>query len=874
MMPVKPFTTGLIALVALIVLMAALAVSQVDLTGHKERIEQLVLEQTGRQMKINGPVNAKVFPWVGLSLNDVTLSNAAGFEDPVFATAEQGRFQVQLRSLLIGKLKIKSVGLQGLSLRMRREADGKTNWDDLLSATAVVETETDGGDIQEVEAGAPVVAALSIGGLEITDADITYTDARDERYLVLNNFHLTTGAIVLSEAFAFESGFNLNSSRSANVISEIDVSGDIAINLNDNIHRLKNLKLASVSVGAPIVPEALTASVEGELVVDLNQQTMDFEILTGSVLGVPLTGEVHAADWKNNLWLVGELGSGDFEASRMFEQLGVTRDENFDPALLQNASFQTRFEHADDALKIPELVLNIGDMQAMGDIRIANLSTAAVVSGQLQSNTFNPAPWLRSFDLPISTEQVMQSARFDTSVRQSGQLLAFSELNVEFDETQVVGDVEIVDINSPNPPINFALTVDRLDVDRYLRTSDGEGKSVLDMVRNTDSNALSDPAANTNTNPGAIQTEVLPENESQPSAEAPTDPSLLAVENLRQIEIDGEVMIEQLTLAGVKASNAYLSVLAKTGKIEITEAKAELYSGSFSATASLDVQADEPLFTARGNLHSLQAEPLLQDMTGSDAALSGIANVSIDLLSRGNNQQQLLERTNGAFSVRLTDGVVRGIEFASELQRVADQESIRIIDSSVGTNFTELGLSAVITDGILQSDDLQFISSSVELTGEGGVNLAKHTLDYLLHIKVVEDPQLSLDDQPLAGVETSVPLRGQFSDYSSDIQSILIHRFETNLRELNQNPEAGVGAEQKAEVAGRIESEKAALRDRIEKEREDTATLIRENAQSEEEQEPVPESEQEVELEREKDALKDKLKSNFSKGIDDQLGEN
>ena len=141
-------------------------------------------------------------------------------------------------------------------------------------------------------------------------------------------------------------------------------------------------------------------------------------------------------------------------------------------------------------------------------------------------------------------------------------------------------------------------------------------------------------------------------------------------------------------------------------------------------------------------------------------------------------------------------------------------------------------------------------------------------------IKVVEDPQLSLDDQPLAGVETSVPLRGQFSDYSSDIQSILIHRFETNLRELNQNPEAGVGAEQKAEVAGRIESEKAALRDRIEKEREDTATLIRENAQSEEEQEPVPESEQEVELEREKDALKDKLKSNFSKGIDDQLGEN
>ena len=72
----------------------------------------------------------------------------------------------------------------------------------------------------------------------------------------------------------------------------------------------------------------------------------------------------------------------------------------------------------------------------------------------------------------------------------------------------------------------------------------------------------------------------------------------------------------------------------------------------------------------------------------------------------------------------------------------------------------------------------------------------------------------------------------------------------------------------------RIESEKAALRDRLEKEREDAAAVIKENKQLTQEQLEIQERELKLQLEREKDALKEKLQDNLKNGIKDLVGEN
>ena len=124
---------------------------------------------------------------------------------------------------------------------------------------------------------------------------------------------------------------------------------------------------------------------------------------------------------------------------------------------------------------------------------------------------------------------------------------------------------------------------------------------------------------------------------------------------LRKLDLEGEIVFEQVSLAGMQAQNAVVPVTAREGRIQINEAKADMYAGSFFSTISLDVQSDEPLLTATGNLNGLKVEPLFQDAQSKDALLTGIANLSVDVLSRGSRWSQLLEGASGALSLRITD---------------------------------------------------------------------------------------------------------------------------------------------------------------------------------------------------------------------------
>jgi len=382
-------------------------------------------------------------------------------------------------------LEIKSLKLEGLSLNLRRDADGKTNWDDLFSNTAVVETESDGNVVQEVEAGAPVVAALSVGGLHIVDSNFSYSDDRDDSHFALNDFNLSTGTIVLSEPFDFESQYNFVSGDDAGFVSAVSASGELALNLADNVYHLQQLELSTVNVGGTLAVEQLPVTIEGDLVVRLNEQTVDFTMSGGSVLGVPVSGEIQIDGLQEKGWLTGTLASGEFNINKVREQL------NLDPLAL-------------------------------------------VLSGEFETRTFNPAPWARYFGLPVGN--AMHTGRIASSVRQSGQLLAFNQLNLQLDDSQITGDIEIADINAAVPPVNFALAVDQIDFDRYLATEDGKAPVETDV------------------------TEI-----------SPSVHTVIPVQLLRELTLSGEVTVDQLTVAGVTAQNAVLPILAGDGKIELKD---------------------------------------------------------------------------------------------------------------------------------------------------------------------------------------------------------------------------------------------------------------------------------------------------------------
>jgi len=883
----KRITLGVIALAAIVLVVGVLAVSHLELRQHKERIEQLVLEKTGRQLQINGSVNLQVFPWPGLSVQDVIMGNAAEFTDAEFATVQSSEFQVEVLPLLVGDIKIKSVSLQGLSLKLQRDTDGKTNWDDLMATTAVVATETDSDVVQEVEAGAPVIAALSAGGVKVSDANVSYVDERDASYITLNELNLSTGSVVLSEPFAFESDFALTNSAGSGTRSEVSANGEIALDLANNIYQLQRLKVSTVNSGSTLPIDPLAISFNGELVADLNAQTVDIEVSDGMLSGVPVSGEFHAVGLQENARLFGMLNSGEFDASSVIQQHSPTASALIAPELFKRSSVSARFERSEDALLIQDVKVSVSDVEVTGDFQIANLSNSGVLSGQLQSNSFDPTPWVDSIGLAMPGANVMRTAQVSAAVRQSGQLLAFNQLEIQLDESMISGDIELSDINADNPPITYALFVDKIDIDRYLGADsqiDSNGVSTNGARTNS---ARTNSARTNSVRTNSVKAQALQADEDKAA-------QLIPVDWLRKLDLEGEIVFEQVSLAGMQAQNAVVPVMAREGRIEIKEAKADMYAGSFFSTISLDVQSDEPLLTATGNLNGLKAEPLLQDALSKGALLTGIANLSVDVLSRGSQWSQLIEGANGALSLRITDGFLSGIDIASELRRAGrllsigdssqdpvsqDLDKVALQSVLSVTDFSELSLSAVIADGVLQSDDLVFNSPNLQLSGEGGVNLGSRMMDYLLHVMVTDSAELEDDEtlQRLAGVELTLPVRGPYDDLSEDLTRLLANAFESDL--INEiklriddwptSSQAGASQEQEREVEALIESEKEALRLRLEKEQE-AATVAREKKQKL----ALSEEERLQQLEIDKEALKEKLHNNLKKSLGELLDEN
>ena len=840
---IKRLILGLLAITIVGGVIGTLLIKNLDLNLHKDKIQQVVRDKTGRELQINGEISASLFPWVGLSLNDVTLANASDFSEEAFASVVSSDVKVELLPLMGGNLNVNVVELHGLQLNLSKDEDGRTNWEDLMSTTGVVETSNGADDIvQEVEAGAPVVAALSVGGLVVTDARVQWTDLKAGNDVTLDVFNLSTGAIQLSEPFHFDTDFTVVS-KSVGVASEVVASGEVNLNLTENIYSLTELKLTTNSTGNAVPVDRLQASFGGNLVTDLNAQTFDLTAFSADIAGVPVTGEVHGTSLTEAPSLFGQFQSATFDAVTSLDQLAISLPDGVNRQLLSETTFEVRFQQSEDQLLINDVVLAAGGIELNGDFQLTNLAQSPVVNGTIASNDFNPSEWTQLLGgLEASDPLVMQRAQLQTSVRQSGQLLALNDLVIVIDDFTLQGNVVVNDIYAPIPPIKFALQGTGFNVDRYLP-----------VAQITEGEIPQFPIDGTAT-------------------------ALIPVELIRDLEIDGEVELERFTVSGITVDNIVLPIVSNNGRLEVKEARAALYGGNLFSTLSLDVTSQEPLLTVSTNLNGVQAEPFLADYLKNASPLSGTGIISIDLLSRGDTLNGLLERSSGAITTRFTDGALNGVNIGREVRRaqaLISGAQISAAESELKTDFTELSVSAEIANGVLQSDDLSFKSPLMRLSGGGGVNLSAKTIDYLLQVMIstTTEGQGGKELSELNGLNLPVPIRGSFTDLSVDFAGMLINGLKSDLVDQLRAGKDKLFNEQKALVAEELKQKEAVVKARVEQERVDAEAKLQQQQQLLREQAEQKKQQLQQQLEQEKDGLKNTLEKNVKKGLSDLLGE-
>ncbi|SMC87325.1 AsmA protein [Desulfocicer vacuolatum DSM 3385] len=106
----------------------------VDVQKYKPRMEQMVSHATGRPFLMGGDVELSLFPWVGISLSDLTLGNPEGFDkEKPFLTVGSFDVKVKLLPLLSRDIQVKEFVLDGPRVVLIKRTNGIGNWENMGS---------------------------------------------------------------------------------------------------------------------------------------------------------------------------------------------------------------------------------------------------------------------------------------------------------------------------------------------------------------------------------------------------------------------------------------------------------------------------------------------------------------------------------------------------------------------------------------------------------------------------------------------------------------------------------------------------------------------------------------------------------------------
>ena len=179
------------SLVVLLIGGVAAAPFLIPIDTYKKTLTDQVAATTGRTLTLAGPVRVSLFPVMGLSAENVSLSNAPNAGKATMAEFEKLDVGVALLPLLQGKVQLSSFVLTRPVIHLETNKAGKGNWE----FPAAAKTETANTDAQTAgRAGtAPLafLSAFSLGDVRIDDGTLTFRDGKTGETQTLSGADVT-----------------------------------------------------------------------------------------------------------------------------------------------------------------------------------------------------------------------------------------------------------------------------------------------------------------------------------------------------------------------------------------------------------------------------------------------------------------------------------------------------------------------------------------------------------------------------------------------------------------------------------------------------------------------------------------------------------
>lgn len=370
------------AFVVLLVVAVAIFASTFDPNDYKDLATNTFAARTGRTLTIEEDLRLAYFPWLAVETGGVTVGNApefGGAERP-FATARRIAARVKLVPLFSRRVEIGTVELEGFTLNLARNGDGRGNWEDLLQAANEPAPST------EPQTDAPAVDALEIEGVRIRDGSVYWSENVDELRYSVTGLSLTTGGIGRGEPISFDAAFDVADEASGTkaalaVAATVAAAGD-RITATDVEARVR----VDSGGGAPVRELEMTAA---NLAFDRAAETLAAEGLVTEIAGIRAEWNVAGETLLTNPALRGAVSVARAPLAAVFETLQLSTPASLRPDELGTFTLATQFafQAEPQRVEVTSLDAELLGMRVRGD---ASLSGGNELAGRVAVAEFTP----------------------------------------------------------------------------------------------------------------------------------------------------------------------------------------------------------------------------------------------------------------------------------------------------------------------------------------------------------------------------------------------------------------------------------------------------------------------------------------------------
>lgn len=346
-----------------------LAAKFIDPNRYKDKIITAVHDKTGRDLTIGGDIELSFFPWLGARIHDVRLSNAPGFEpQDRFVSVGEADISVKLLPLLSHQVEVGKITLRDVDLNLAKNKVGLTNWQDLTTRPAIQATvPTTVKPTTAANNPAAAAFAVSVAGIDIENANISWIDEQKGQNIQLKNLNATSKNPQSDKTFPFSITFDVNSSKPA-LTGHFSFKSDVLA--AGNTYQLIHPRL---SFAAQKEAQAFTFQAD-QVAVDKHQQTLS--VTNAAITGGDLDAKIKSLNAQqifSNPSFSGDLQVAPFNLKNVLKALGKNIATQ-DPNALQQVALTTQFSGAIRSLKLSHFTLKLDGSTVQGNLNVADFS--------------------------------------------------------------------------------------------------------------------------------------------------------------------------------------------------------------------------------------------------------------------------------------------------------------------------------------------------------------------------------------------------------------------------------------------------------------------------------------------------------------------